>query len=517
MAQRRLIVREIKEILRLDEAGISKSKIRTITGVSRKTIREYLNKAKEAELKYATIQTLTTKELYTKLFPAAQQAHKTKKQPDWNEINQELKKKNVTKILLWEEFIESNPGGCRYTQFCHHYSHYLKKMDLSMRQEHKYGEKCFIDYAGHTMPIIDQATGEVRNAQIFVAVLGASNYTYAEATWTQNSADWLSSHSNTFEYFEGVSEITVPDNLKAGVSKTCRYEPTINRAYHDWAMHYGTAVIPARVRKPKDKGKAEKGVQLVERWILARLRNRQFFSLAELNEAIWELLERLNTKKFKKLPTSRKELFLQHEKQELKPLPATRYELAEWKKATVNIDYHIELESHYYSVPYKYAREIVEVCYTSTTVSIYKDNKRIASHMRSFRKGKHTVIKEHMPKKHQEYSEWTPSRIINWAASIGQNTSKVVYRIIHEKEHPAIGYRSALGVIRLGKSYGNDRLEAAAVRAVELGGFSYQSIKSILSKGLDKQPLDQAPILEVTIDHNNLRGSEYFKEVEVAC
>jgi transposase len=517
MANRRLTLREIKEILRLNESGISKTQIKSVTGVSRKTVREYINLAGLAGTKYGDIQNLSIKEIYAKLFPADQikPAH-TKKHPNWAEVHQELKKKHVTKALLWEEFIESNPDGCRYTQFCHHYAKYVGRLDLSMRQEHTYGEKCFIDYAGHTIPIIDQKTGEIQQSQIFVAVLGASNYTYAEATWTQNLADWTGSHCNAFEYFGGVPEITVPDNLKSGVNKACRYEPEVNRTYHDLAMHYGTAVIPTRVVHPKDKPKVEVGVQIVERWILARLRNRQFFSLEELNHAIKELLERLNKKKFKKLPGSREEAFLTYEKAMLKALPATKYEFAEWKKATVNIDYHIELDSHYYSVPYQQVREVVDVCYTRTTVSIYKNSQRIASHIRSYHKGKHTVIKEHMPKDHQAYLEWTPSRIISWAASIGQNTSMLVYRIIHEKEHPAIGYRSALGVIRLGKKYTNERLELAAARAIELGGFSYYSVKSILDKGLDKQTTNQLQLTPANIRHENIRGAEYFKEA-AAC
>lgn len=513
MARKRQSVRKIKEIVRLHEAGFNKARIEQMTGITRKTVREYLSKIEQHGLTYAAIQELSSKELYAKLFPIPEhQRHTLKEQPDWNSIHRELQKKYVTLALLWEEFIESNPQGCRYSQFCYHYDRWRQKLDLSMRQVHKLGEKCFVDYTGQTIPVINQQTGEISKAQIFVAVLGASNYTYAQATWTQSLPDWLGSHAAAFEYFGGVPELVIPDNLKTGVNKACRYEPDLNKTYHDFALHYHVAIMPTRVRKPKDKPKVEQAVLLVERWILAALRNRTFFSLSQLNDAIAQLLEKLNSKPFKKLSGSRRSVFEEQEKAELKPLPATRYEFAQWKRGIVNIDYHVEVDDHYYSVPYRYIKETVDVRYSTTTITIFKDNKLLCTHLRSYQKGKHTTIKEHMPKSHQEYSEWTPSRIVSWASSIGEQTGTLVYRIINSKEHYALGFRSALGVIRLGNKYGNERLEAACTRAMSYGGYSYQSVKSILEKGLDRQPLPDEDQRTLPRGHENIRGAEYFEQ-----
>jgi transposase len=377
-----------------------------------------------------------------------------------------------------------------------------------MRQVHKFGEKCFVDYAGDKIPIIDQKTGEVRTAEIFVAILGASNYTYAEATWDQSLQNWTSSHSNALEYFGGVPELIIPDNLKTGINKACRYEPEINNSYHDCALHYEFAVMPTRVRKPKDKSKVENAVLVVQRWILAALRNRTFFSLSELNEAISELLEKLNNKPFKKLPGSRKSVFEEHEKSMLKPLPVERWEFTIWKKAKVNIDYHIEANGCYYSVPYNYLRETVDVKISSSVIKVFINNKYVCTHARSFRKGFATTIKEHMPKSHQEYSDWTPSRIISWTHSIGENCGRLAEKIISSKSHPALGYRSALGVIRLGKK--NERLEKACKRAISYGGFSYKSVKSILEKNLENYSIEE-PGENIPKNHQNIRGAEYFQ------
>lgn len=309
MAQRRKSMREIKEVLRLHESGIDKSKISSITGVSRKTIRSYLTYAHAVNLKYSDAQNLSESEIYSKLFPVNNTYDKAKPQPDWDYIHKEMQKKGVTKLLLWQEFIERNNCSLGYSRFCHYYRGYLKSLDLSMRQTHKLGEKCFVDYAGHTINITNQETGEITKAQIFVCVLGASNYTFSCATWTQSLPDWIDSHIKAFEYFGGVPEIVVVDNLKSGVTKSCRYEPEINKTCHDFAMHYGIAVMPTRARKPKDKAKVENAVLVVERWILACLRNHTFFSLTQLNNEISRLLEKLNSKQFKKLNTSRYQIF----------------------------------------------------------------------------------------------------------------------------------------------------------------------------------------------------------------
>jgi transposase len=437
-------------------------------------------------------------------------SERTRQLPDWSVIEQELKKKGVTLQLLWEEYKGHYSEGYQLSQFCKYYRTWKRSIDVTMRQTHKAGEKLFVDYAGQTVPVYDAKTGAVScSAAIFVAVLGASNYTFAEATESQALPQWLSSHVRAFEYFGGVSEITVPDNLKSGVIKACAYEPDINPSYHDLALHYGTTIIPARVRKPKDKAKVENGVLIVSRWILAVVRHRKFFSLAELNEAIAQLLERLNSRPFKKLPGTRRSLFETLEKSLLKPLPITRYVFAEWKKARVNIDYHVDVDGHYYSVSYTAAREYVEVRFTAATIEIFLRGNRIASHMRSYHKNRHTTIREHMPKSHQRYAEWSPSRIIQWAGTIGVSAAQLVEIIMETRRHPELGYRSCMGIMRLGKRYGNDRLEAACARALSIRAFSYKSVHSILKNGLDRERIP-SPTISENLSHENIRGKNYF-------
>ena len=362
------------------------------------------------------------------------------------------------------------------------------------------------------MPIVDRTTGEIRQAQIFVAVLGASNYTYAEATWTQGLDDWLMAHVRAFAFFGGVPEIVVPDNLKAGVQAAHRYEPDLNPSYADLAAHYGVAVIPARACKPRDKAKVEAGVLVVERWILARLRHRSLFGLAELNQVLGEWLAALNHRAFQKLSGSRREWFETLEQPALRPLPAEPYEFARWKKARVNIDYHIEAERHYYSVPYTLVRQEVDVRLTATTVEVFHHRQRMAGYRRDPRPGRYTTVTAHMPKAHREYAEWTPERLVRWADQTGPSTAALVERILATRPHPQQGYRSCLGILRLGKTYGADRLEAACRRALAIGGFSYKSVDSILKRGLDQQPLpDPTPSTEsAPPPHANLRGPAYY-------
>jgi len=368
----------------------------------------------------------------------------------------------------------------------------------------------FIDFAGKGIPITDPSTGEVTEAEIFVAVLGASNYTYAEALPSQSLPYWIRAHIRAFEYFQGVSEILVPDNLKSGVTKACRYEPDLNPVYLSLAQHYGTAIIPARPNKPKDKAKVEAGVLVVTRWITAALRNHTFFSVEELNDRIRELLERLNTRKFRKLNSNRRELFATLERPYLKPLPAERYRYIDFKRPTVNIDYHIDIEKHYYSVPYQLAGKKVEVFLSADTVEIFLSSRRIVTHQRSSQKGKYTTVTEHMPKSHQKHLEWTPSRIIHWAEQTGSATAQLIETILSTRPHPEQGFRSCLGILRLGKKYSEERLEAASSRAVHLRAFSYKSVKSILETGFDRMPLPGQKEVIAAIQHDNIRGKEYF-------
>ncbi len=461
--KRELSMRKIMEILRLGMTrSLSDREIARSLCVSHATVAKYITLAEKAGLTYDKAQDMDDSVLLSFLeknkVPLQKKSYP---EPDWTYIYAELRKKGVTLELLWQEYKNVYPDGYQHTQFSEYYRRWKERLSPTMRQVHKAGEKMFVDYAGHTVPIYDRLTGAIREAQIFVAVLGASNYTYSEATYDQSLPNWIASHVRTFEYFGGVAGAVIPDNLKSGVSKASRYEPDINPTYHDMAVHYCTVIMPARAGKPKDKAKVEVGVQIVERWILASLRNRKFFSLSELNEAIRELLVKLNEKPFKKLAGCRKEWFERIEKPALIKLPEAPYVFAEWKKATVNIDYHIDVNGHYYSVPYPLVHEKMDVRYTAYTVEIFFRGNRVASHIRDDTRGRHSTINEHMPKSHREYLEWSPSRIISWAKTIGISVAEVVETILNTRGYPEQGYRSCLGILRLAKRYSPERLEAA--------------------------------------------------------
>jgi len=397
MPANRLSMRKIKEVLRLKWANdLSDRKIAQSCNISRHAVTSYLDRAKQAGLSWPLPDTLSDVELDRQLFPIPQKlSGKDRIPPDLLKIHQELQKKNVTLFLLWQEYREQPSMGYQYSWFCDQYRNWLGKRDFSMRQTHRAGEKLFVDYAGHTLPVIDPRTGEIRSTQIFVAVLGASNYTYAEATWSQSLQDWIGSHQRSFTFFGGLPEVVVPDNLRSGVTKAHRYEPDLNPTYLEMATHYGVAIVPARVRKPKDKAKAEVGVQIVERWILASLRNHTFFSLTELNQAIQLLVLKLNRRTFKKLPGSRSELFQSLDKPALKPLPMTPYVYAEWKLVRVHIDYHVDIEGHYYSVPYRLVKQQLDARITENTIEVFNKGERVASHPRSWQKGHHTTLAAH--------------------------------------------------------------------------------------------------------------------------
>ena len=507
-------MRKIKEVLRLKWAHkLSNRKIAKSCFISRSTVADYLLRAKLAGLSWPLDPELDDAAIENLLFPVTDKSVPAEsRMPDMEYLYRELKRKSVTMQLLWYEYKQANPDGYQYSQFCNLYRQWVKKLDLTLRQEHRAGEKLFIDYAGQTVSIVDPKTGEITEAQVFLATLGASNYTFAEASLSQDLPSWIKSHVHAFEFFGGVAEILVPDNLKAGVTNPCRYEPDINPTYQDLAEHYGTTVIPARSRRPKDKAKVESAVFVAERWVLAALRNHTFFSLAELNRAIAEKLHDLNNRKFQKLNTTRRQLFETIDRSALKSLPSRPYEYAEWKKARVNIDYHIEIDRHYYSVPYQLAREQVEVRLTSSTVEVLFKNKRAASHQRDFRKGAFTTLTEHMPKSHQRYLEWTPSRIIRWAEKNGPKTQRLITRVLDSRTHPEQGYRSSLGIMRLGKAYSPERLEAACERALFIKSYSYKSVQSILKKGLDQQPFlfDQIENAK-PLNHHNIRGKHYYQ------
>jgi transposase len=509
-------MRKIKEVLRLKWLSEhSDRQIAKSCNIARSTVQEYLKRAEHAGLTWPTACDLDDTALEALLYPQSKAVELSRaSMPAMDYLYRELhRKKGVTLQLLWYEYKEQHPDGYQYSFFCEQYRNWVKNLDVPLRQNHLAGEKMFVDFAGQTVDIIDATTGEVRNAQLFIAVLGASNYTYAEATLSQDLPSWINAHIHALEYFDGAPQIIVPDNLKAGVTKPCRYEPDINPTYQDFAEHYGTTVIPARPFKPRDKAKVETAVLLAERWILAPLRNHTFFSLSELNRSVRTKLEDLNNRFFKKLKTTRRHLFETIDKPALRPLPAHRYEYAEWKKATVNIDHHVELDHHFYSVPYQLARKKVDIRFTSTTVEVLFKNRRVASHKRMYLPGRFTTLPEHMPKSHQRHLEWTPSRIIKWAAKNGPNTEKLVTRVLESRPHPEQGFRSSLGIIRLAGHYTPKRLENACTRALAINGFSYKSVKSILKNNLDQQPL-LFPEDAASPHHHNIRGKGYYQGKE---
>lgn len=513
MPRPRTIVRKIREALRLaHEVGLSPTQVSIAAGIPRTTVRRYLELAAGNDLTWPLPPEMDDRRLEELLFgrPAPASVNH-QPPPDWAEVHRELRRPGVTLQLLWVEYKERNPEGFQYTWFTDHYRTWARQLDVVLRQEHRAGEKLFVDFAGQTVPVTNPKTGEITQAQIFVAVLGASNYSYIEATPSQEMPHWIGAHVRAFEYMGGVSQIVVPDNLKVGVTRGNRYEPELNRSYLEMATHYGCAIIPARPRKPRDKAKVEAGVLVAERWILASIRNLKFFSLAELNEAIAERLEQLNAKNFKKLPGNRLSLFESLDRPALQPLPDRPYQYAVWKVAIASIDYHVEVDRHRYSVPYQLVGQRCDVRIAASTVEVFHRNRRVASHVRSRYPGAFTTDSAHMPESHRRHLEWTPGRLIRWAQETGPAAAQVVEGILESRPHPEQGFRSCLGIFRLGKVYGPDRLEAACRRALALQSLSYRSIQSILKNGLDRQPLPDTAPDQPRREHANLRGSTYYR------
>jgi transposase len=516
MSNRRLSVRKIKEILRLKlDCGISEREISRSCQISRSTVADYLRRAAAAKLTWTEASALAETQLEERLFPNEHISSAVKRPSlDCEHIYSELRtyrKFNLTLSQLWLEYKEKHPDGYQYTQFCEHYWRWRKKLDYCMRQEHRGGEKLFIDYA-EGLSIVDRATGEFILTQLFLAVWGASNYTYAEATLSQTLPDWIGAHRRALEYFCCSPRVLVPDNLKSGVSKACKYEPDLNPTYADMAEHYGCAVLPARPRKPRDKAIVENGVLIAKRWILAVLRHRTFYSLAELNVAIRECLERLNSRQLRQAKKSRRELFESLDRPMALPLPQRGYEYAEWYKAKVQLNYHIEVDHHYYSVPYQLLHERLDIRLTTATIEALYKGERVAVHVRSHIKGGYTTLPEHMPPSHRYYAEWNPARFIQWAGKTGESTARLVEQILTTRPYPEQGYKACLGIINLARDYEPARVEAAAKRALRYKTFSYRSMKAILSAGLDRQPDNgNQPTLPGLLPHQNIRGQEYYQ------
>jgi len=516
MGAERLPMRQIREILRLKhEQGLHHRAIARACGVGVGTVSEHLQRVQQAGLGWPLPPELDDAALEARLFAAPAPARE-RVAPDCSSIHKELKRVGVTLYLLWEEYRQVHEQGYGYSQYCEHYRRWAGKLKPSMRQQHRAGEKTFIDFSGKRPHVIDRKTGEENPVELFVAALGASCYTYAEATETQKLHDWISAHTRMTEYFGGTTEIWVPDQLKSGVTRPCRYEPGVNRSYQELAVHYGAVVVPARPGKARDKAKVESMVLVAQRWILARLRNRSFFEIAALNAAIRELLEDLNGRPLQKLGVSRRELWERLDRPALKPLPQGRYELAQWKTCGVNIDYHIEIARHPYSVPYQLVGQQVEARYTASVVEIYYKGRRLDSHRRRYDHQPSTKA-EHMPSSHRAHAEWTPSRLIHWAEKTGPATGRLVDGILRSRPHPEQGYRACLGLMRLGRHYGAERLEAACTRAEQLRSYSYRTVKNILASAQDRLPFEDEPSAP-TPSHENIRGAHYYAaEEEKEC
>jgi transposase len=521
MPVKQVSMRKIKECLRMKfSCEISHEKIAKALGLSKGVVSKYVGLAQAAGMNWDTVSALDETELQHLLLPSIKRTRGVARPlPDWSFAHREMHKKGVTLQLLWEEYADANSGVStyRYTQFCSLYHDYAATLKRSMRQIHRAGEKLFIDYAGPTVPLVDQFSGEITQAHIFVAVLGASNYTYACATARETQADWLNGLTGALNFIGGVPEMIVPDCPKALVKDADRYEPLVNRVAQDCASHYGTVILPARPRHPQDKPLAEVGVQIVERWILARLRHRRFFSLDELNGAIRPLLDDLNCRPFQKKDGCREEWFDLLDRPALKALPPHPYEMATFKRCKVNIDYHVDIEQHYYSVPHSLVRQELEARITCTTVELLHRGNRVACHARSAKRGAHTTVAEHMPASHRAHLEWSPQRLLDWGRDIGTNTHCIVDYQLTSKPHPEMGYRACLGLLSLAREYGKERLEAACARAVALGALNRRSVVNILKSGLDSKPLPTTPSEQkaaqadwVSPLHDNVRGSSYF-------
>ena len=507
MAQTRLSMIKIREVLRLRfEARLTERQIAAAVGVSRSTVQQCLLRARAAAITWPLPPELDEGALGARLYPQPHAMPANAAMPDFAVVHQELKRPGVTRELLWREYQAAHPQGFRYTAFCNHYRRWLGRQDLVLRQDHVPGDKMFVDYAGQTVPLTDRYTGEVRCAQIFVAVLGASNYTYAEATLSQQLPDWLGSHARALEYFGGAPRAVVPDNLKSAVTKARRYEPDLNRSYQEFAEHYGVAVLPARVRRPRDKAKVETAVLIVERWILARLRNRTFFSLAELNAAIAERIEDLNTRQFKKMPGCRRSRFVELEQPALRSLPARAYEFGTWKKSKVHPDYHIEVARCYYSVPYRLIGEIVDVRLTAQALEIFHQGMLVASHARAKERAHRSTRRAHRPERHLAVIDRSLERTFERAAGIGPATRAVIENQARHRRHPEETLRSAQGFLRLSLDFSPERLERACERALLLKAYSYRAVRALIE-------LPDSPSTPAALDlpHENLRGAEYFQ------
>jgi transposase len=508
-------MRRVREILRHRfEESLGHKAISYRVGAAPSTVRETLRRAEAAGLSWPLGNEITDAVLEAALYRAngTKTGHRRSVEPDWSHVHRELKRKHVTLQILWDEYIERHPDGYRYSRFCDLYRGWAANLPVTMRQNHAAGEKLFVDYAGDTVTVVvDRLKGKTRQAHLFVAVLGASSLSYAEARWSETLPDWLGCHVNALEAFGGAPALLVPDNAKVAVIKACRYDPQVNRTYAGMATHYGSSVLPTRPRRPRDKAKVEAAVRIVERWLLGRLRHRVFHSLAEVNAVIVELLADLNERRvLRGVGRTRRQLFEEIDRPALRPLPAERYIYAEWRIRRAGLDYHVEIDRHYYSVPWRFAREQIETRITATTIELFRKGERIAAHIRSSGNGRHTTVAEHMPSAHRRFADWTIERISREASAIGADAALLCEKILADRPHPEQGFRACLGIIRLAKGFGRERVNAACGRALEIGARTYGSVRSILDNHLDRAPASARHDAREPIDHPNIRGPRYY-------
>src|SRR6202046_1997359 len=515
MPAERVPMRQAREIIRLKlSAGVATREIARRLGLAPSTVRETLSRVSSAGLSWPLREGLSDAELEAALYAnrRSKRGHRRHAEPDWPAVHREMKRKHVTLLIVWGEYIAQSPGGYSYSRFCDLYRAFETKLSPTMRQTHAAGERLFVDYAGDGVPVlIDRLTGEMRKAQIFVAVLGASSFTFAWASWTQTLPDWIDAHVHAFAAIGGVPHLLVPDNTRNAVINACFYDPLVNRPYAEMAAHYDTAILPARPRKPRDKAKVEQAVLIVERWLLGRLRRRIYHSLADVDAALSELMAQLNERQaLRRLGVTRRQILQEAHRPALKALPSEPYEYSEWRVRRVGVDYHVDIDAHYYSVPYRFARAEVEARLTACGVEIFHKGERIAVHLRASGNRKHTTVPEHMPSSHRRYAGWTIEHIREDARKIGPGTAALCDQILEGRPHPEQGYRACLGIVRLVGSFGAARVEAAAERAIEIGARTYGSVKSILDARLDRRPAPKRPADTAPILHPNIRGPRHY-------
>ncbi|MBB3399756.1 integrase [Rhizobium sp. R693] len=515
MPAERLKMRRVREILRYRfEEGLGHKSIAARVGAAPSTVRETLRRVEIAGLSWPLGDDVSDAILEAALYRAAgtKTGHRRSVEPDWAHVHRELKRKHVTLQILWDEYIGLHPDGYRYSRYCDLYRAWALKLPVTMRQDHAAGEKLFVDYAGDTVTVVvDRLSGKTRQAHLFVAVLGASSLSFAHARWSETLPDWIECHLLALEAFGGAPALLVPDNAKVAVIKACHFDPQVNRTYAGMAAHYGSAVLPTRPRRPRDKAKVEAAVRIVERWLLGRLRHRVFYSLADVNAAIVELLVDLNdTRVLRRVGRTRRQLFEELDYPALRPLPVERYVFAEWKIRRAGLDYHVDIDKHYYSVPYRFARAQVEARITANTIEIFHKGERIAAHRRSSGNGKHTTTPEHMPSSHRRFADWTIERISREASAIGSDVALLCERILADRPHPEQGYRACLGIIRLVKAFERERVNAACGRALEIGARTYGSVRSILDNHLDRPSASSGASSPEPINHSNIRGPRYY-------